>query len=1385
MSERRKYTVGWICALGVEYVAAQEFLDEEHGRPTSLPENDTNDYTLGRISKHNVVIAVLPGGEYGTASAASVAKDMLTSFPNVRIGLMVGIGGGVPSQRHDIRLGDVVVSTPSDDTGGVIQYDFGKSIQGQAFRATRFLNQPPTILRTAMMGVRAHYKRKGHRLDEAINGILSKNARLRLDYERPQSESDMLFKAGFLHGSADCATTCANDPSRLVPRHERTEFEDHPTIHYGLIASANQECLHLFRLTTSAKDTTYERYKDYVPARVHGTCEWFMDHDNFQEWLRKDSGPLLVSADPGCGKSVLAKYLIDEGLPRSVTICYFFFKNKVQNTIRQALCALLYQIFSQKSSLIEHAMEEFRNNGQDLINSTKSLWKIMRKTVDDPRAGSIIIVLDAIDECVDSGFEDLIRNMDIQFRGNRSGPNILKYLLTSRPYERIISQFTSFRDSYCYVRIPGEDESEKISREINKVIRYRVIQLAQEKRLPENVRRRLETRLLEIPHRTYLWIHLVFNILTTETFKKTPKGVDSAIESLPKDLYRAYERILSRSKKDPLVQKALCVILVASRPLTLPEMNIALNVDITIKSTHDLDLENNEDFGSRLRSWCGLFISIYHDKIYLFHETAREFLLASSEPPRTIISGLTWEKSITDVRAHAVLAEICVAYLDLFNSEAVLKEIQRESDQGLQLYPFLDYSAKNWGNHCFQARINTSDTIVPSILKICRPNSRSRRRWLTIYWEAKYHEPAASFNTLMLSCYFGLDAIVKLLLEQGADCHFKDNNGRTSLSWAARNGHEAIVKLLLDKVAKPERAFSIIPVIAGWRAAKIISFILGHSSTLSLPIHAIFTAAEIGYEQVSQMTLQNSQKFDERDSYGQSPLLHAAENLQAGVVNMLVRAGAQVNVVNNMRQNPLHVICQQSRHKDRLGLVGYFIAQGASTGLCDVDNMTPFLYAVANQSKDIVLHFLDTGFDVNFRHRRRYWTASMKDLVVTYDVDKSFELPNRNGLSIGLTALHFSALSGIVGMTGLLLDHGAEPNALDENGDTPLHLAIRSQVSGHKYDDPWVLGQYAVETLNDIIIDFEEEAFEVWEAIDQARGRTVQQILKSQATNVNIPNKEGEYPLHAIPFGKGRVHLECAVLSMLLDYGAQVSSLNCKRQTCLHLASKAGNWRAVCILLEKGCDIALLDVHGFSPVHYAVRHNRSDIIQLMFESRQEQFSLVCVQCDGLGKSMLHHHTESPMCSTAVIRILLKVGCDVEKLDANGNSALSEYLRSFHFDVQYDVFRLLFESSGIEGIRWTDQKQRNLLHLLMRQWGDENVHILKDLMDLLDIKMKDAYGLGIEHHGAIHGAFNKPLTKFLQDRAQFEFQAKDYSGKTPLDYAEEAVNRERHPDLLGG
>jgi nucleoside phosphorylase len=115
------YTVGWICTLQAELAVSQAMLDEEH--PDLLQaENDTNTYTLGRMGKHNVVLACLPSGTTGSSAAATAARDLLRSFPRVRFGLMVGVGGGAPSipsddPCQDIRLGDVIVGNPEGGYG--------------------------------------------------------------------------------------------------------------------------------------------------------------------------------------------------------------------------------------------------------------------------------------------------------------------------------------------------------------------------------------------------------------------------------------------------------------------------------------------------------------------------------------------------------------------------------------------------------------------------------------------------------------------------------------------------------------------------------------------------------------------------------------------------------------------------------------------------------------------------------------------------------------------------------------------------------------------------------------------------------------------------------------------------------------------------------------------------------------------------------------------------------------------------------------------------------------------------------------------------------------------------------------------------------------------
>ena len=284
------YTVGWICAVGVEFVAAREFLDEKHDDLEHLPVNDNNTYVLGRMGKHNIVIAALPKSQYGLVSAATVARDLARSFPNVRIGLMVGIGGGAPSPKHDIRLGDVVVSTPGHENGGVFQYDYGKTVQGARFLVTGNLNQPPQCMLTAVSVLDAEYQADGHTIEAEIDRIISNKKRLRVNYKRPDPVSDRLYVSSYKHfgnDDDDCETIC-DDTSKLISRRERSEDEDSLVIHFGLIASANQlmkDAEIRDRLSAEKKVLCFEMeaagLMNHFPCLViRGICDYSDTHKN-------------------------------------------------------------------------------------------------------------------------------------------------------------------------------------------------------------------------------------------------------------------------------------------------------------------------------------------------------------------------------------------------------------------------------------------------------------------------------------------------------------------------------------------------------------------------------------------------------------------------------------------------------------------------------------------------------------------------------------------------------------------------------------------------------------------------------------------------------------------------------------------------------------------------------------------------------------------------------------------------------------------------------------------------------------------------------------------------------------------------------------------------
>ncbi|KAL3496633.1 hypothetical protein BJX62DRAFT_250414, partial [Aspergillus germanicus] len=230
----------WVCVLECELNASRALLDKEHERLPAA-ENDDNVYLLGEMKGHNVVIAF--PAIYGVGAAARTATNMIRTFQNIRFGLMVGIGGAVPNPSRfkkpseDIRLGDVVVSEPKGDHGGVIHYDMGqRKADGKLYKRSH-LNKPPTMLLNAMKLLRSDHPFGRGEMNLYIAEVaqLSEKSDAFEAYQHPGRNNDRLYRVDYDHeGEEDCTPCDANSIETRTPRKSNV-----PVVHYGLIASGN------------------------------------------------------------------------------------------------------------------------------------------------------------------------------------------------------------------------------------------------------------------------------------------------------------------------------------------------------------------------------------------------------------------------------------------------------------------------------------------------------------------------------------------------------------------------------------------------------------------------------------------------------------------------------------------------------------------------------------------------------------------------------------------------------------------------------------------------------------------------------------------------------------------------------------------------------------------------------------------------------------------------------------------------------------------------------------------------------------------------------------------------------------------------------------------
>lgn len=278
------YEVVWLASGPLEMAAAVAVLDELHPSLPAVP-GDANSYTLGALSSGlNVALACLPSGHYGTDNAALVARSLRRTFPQLRIALLVGVGGGVPDKTPDLRLGDVVVGEK------IIQLDVRRDSASRVFRNIGAFSRPPHDLFTAVAKLRADCEEQGSNgLSDSVNDMMRRSPQM-ADYGRPASHLDVLFTSDCPHDATrpDC-DGCSR--SRAIVRPTRWSYD--PAIHYGVIASASQaisDTAHRARLAEDFEalciDTETAGVAEHLPCLIiRGICDYADSHKN-ERWQR-------------------------------------------------------------------------------------------------------------------------------------------------------------------------------------------------------------------------------------------------------------------------------------------------------------------------------------------------------------------------------------------------------------------------------------------------------------------------------------------------------------------------------------------------------------------------------------------------------------------------------------------------------------------------------------------------------------------------------------------------------------------------------------------------------------------------------------------------------------------------------------------------------------------------------------------------------------------------------------------------------------------------------------------------------------------------------------------------------------------------------------------
>ncbi|KAF5986977.1 ankyrin protein [Fusarium bulbicola] len=1451
------YTVGWICALPKELTASIAMLDEKHpGLPK--PPTDSNAYTLGSIAGHNIVMACLPKGITGNVSAATVARNMANNFPSIKIGLMVGIGGGVPSNK--VRLGDVVVSTPTSTFAGVVKWDFGKHHDGEDdFERTGALDHPPQSLLTALTLLEAQQNLEGTKIPSYLEEVKKKWPMLASKFLRNDSLKDVLFKASYSHVKKSTlggeGGGQESDDEDEDEEHESCHLCDKSmtvkrpprdmVVHYGLIASGdglikgatarnklNKDlgghvlciemeaagvmnhfpCLVIRGIcdyADSHKNKDWQEHAAIVAAafakellqhvqaddiqrerpikdiiqdvhsvvsetqedvrqiksmhieshkadvlnwltktdyaseqskfknqRQSGTANWFFEAEEFRTWIAACGQTLFCPGIPGAGKTILASTVIDhiesaskDDLSIGLAYVYYNFRRYDLQNPHELLSILLKQLVAKLPSLpvdinslyASHEESQKRPERQDIFNALQNVVAQHSK---------VYIIVDALDEYGPSGssresFLSLLRELQRRHKIN--------VLMTSRFDMRIITEIDNIFGNVIKLEILGATED-----------------------IARNLKDDIIKKISGSAKGMFLLAQIYLKLLSYKTSETEMRRQLIAFQKhgnedgIADALTKAYKETMDRiNQQQPdhiiLAKKVLFWIARAKRELTVRELQHGLAMSSVQREPCEADLP----FDETLVTVCAGLVAVDEAKktIQLVHYTVQEYI---NQRPCQLLP-------VTELD----IARACIAYLLFSSFEGGYYDSWYDMEDRLKPYPFYHYAAKNWGHHARDSSIT-----VDELVEHFNPGTQLMKsvcvllvRESSISGTGFCPTPPRSTSRLHIAAYFGLENIVQKLLLTCSQADPTDDFNRTPLSYAAEQGYETVIELLIDNGADKDsrgtgkyehegRTPLSFAAEKGHEAA--VRTLINRGACLHLACDTEFGrgwtplsyAAQCGHMAVVTLLLESGAEL-EYDNSGRTALSRAAEKGHKDIVILLLKQGA----------NPdLHMTCSnefgrtalsfaaQNGHQDIVRLL--LNASTNDLDSTDRSGISPLSYASNGGHENIVSLLLEQGANSNPQphpiegYRRFIFPDTPLSCAASNGHDAIVHLLLEGGANVDSgrerTPLSFAAEKGHKSTVQLLLKSGATADSGQDR--TPLFFAAQN---GHS-------------SIVGLLLDMGADA-------------------DSKATGDRL--ERGRTPL-SLAAGKGHSSVVQLLLGAHVEIDSEATESNYyKGRTPLSFAAEEGHEDIVRVLLEKGAnpnsEAMDPDSHVKSPMAFAAESGYEAVIGLLLEFGGDP-------CIGGATSLLlassHGHKDAARLLIDTGRVLIDVPDDM------GRTPLSYMARWGHGT----LVRLLLDrgaelesrGAGYDVIGRKCSERRTPLSFASEHGHSSVVELLLQRGAAVDSRTECDDREGSERTPLSYAASNGHLdvVRMLLHKWNASSDAADDIGRTPLSYA---------------